>query len=188
MVSADGKKKDGGRKSKPLNYFFLNVWDEESQSNKDKLHKKLHINRGADTITAWCYPDHRRVAYAYSYVVQNKKPAFTGNEVAKMLQRTKLTLERAILEGAINAPQFTYGLNEDKKKYKYMWNEKDILEAHAYFSTVHRGRVRKDGLITPQRLPTTRELRAMIRQEDILYVRGEDGVFRPTWAAGNFRE
>lgn len=103
-----------------------------------------------------------------------------------MLMRTRKVLEEAILNGDIEAPQYTYGLNEHKRKFKYMWNEKNILEAHAFLSTVHRGRPRKDGLITPAKLPTVRELRAMIRQEQIFYVRGEDGEFRPVWRAPDF--
>ena len=183
LVNTDGNAANGRRKSRPLNYFYLDVADKGAL-----LHKKLHINRGADTITTWCYPLHRRVAYTYSDVQVRKQPAFTTAEVAKMLWRTRLTLERAILDGAFEAPQYTYGLNEHKRKYKFMWNEKDIFAAHDYFSSVHVGRPRKDGLVTPMRLPTKRELRAMIRQEQILYVRGEDGQFRPTWAASDFRE
>jgi hypothetical protein len=99
-----------------------------------------------------------------------------------MLNRHFDRLERAILEGNLEEPQYTYGLTPNGRKHSYMWSERDIMEAHAYFSTVHRGRPRKDGMITPQKLPTARELRAMIRQEQILYVKdGEQ--FVPTWAA-----
>lgn len=160
---------------RPLNYFFLN----------DLLHKKLHINRGKDTITTWCYPLEKRVAYTYTDVKKNMQPAFTTVQAAKMLNRRRITLERAILAGDIETPQFTYGLDENKNKFKYMWNEKNILEAHAFLSTQHYGRARKDGLITPRKLPTLRELRAMIRQDEILYVKVGD-EFRPVWEAEDF--
>ena len=176
MVDKAGSGTNGRRRSRKLNYFYLN----------DNLHKSLHINRGADTITTWCYPLHKRVAYTYSEVKKHKQPAYTTKEVGEMLNRSRLTLEHAILNGDIEPPQHTYGLNEHKRKFKYMWSEKDILEAHAYLSTVHRGRPRNDGLVTPAHLPTIRELRAMIRQEQILYVRGEDGEFRPVWRAQDF--
>jgi hypothetical protein len=153
-------------------YFFLN----------DLLHKRLHINRGADELTAWCYPLKKRVTYSYTQTRRNYAPAFTTKQVAAMLNRHFDRLERAILEGNLEEPQYTYGLTPNGRKHSYMWSERDIMEAHAYFSTVHRGRPRKDGMITPQKLPTARELRAMIRQEQILYVKdGEQ--FVPTWAA-----
>jgi len=163
--------KTARKRSNKLNYFYLN----------DLLHKRLHINRGADVITTWCYPLHKRVVYTYSDVKINKQPAFTTKEVCEMVNRGRLTLENAIHNGNIEAPQYTYGLDENKNKFKYMWSEKNIMELHAYLSSVHRGRPRKDGMVTPQKLPTARELRAMIRQETVFYVRDESGEFRPTW-------
>jgi len=150
------------------------------------LHTRLHINRGADTIITWCYPLGKRVAYTYSDVKKRKAPAFTTQEVCDMLMRTRRVLQDAITNGDISEPQYTYGLNEHRRKFKYMWSEQNIMEAHAFLSTVHRGRPRKDGKVTPQRLPTARELRAMIRQEHILYVQGDDGEFRPVWRAPDF--
>lgn len=174
MASEAGAGKNERRKSRKLTYFYLN----------GNLHRSLHINRGTDTITTWCYPEHRRVAYTYSDVLRRREFAFTTSEVGKMLSRGRTTIEGAIIRGDIEAPQYTYGLNENKKKFKYMWSEKDILGLHAFLSTQHRGRPRKDGLITPQRLPSAREVRAMCRQQEIVYVK-RDGQFIPTFNAEN---
>ena len=163
------------KKSRKLTYFYLN----------GKLHRKLHINRGADTLTAWCYPDHCRVAYTYSDVLRRHNKAFTTMEVCKMLMRGRTKVEMAIVDGMIERPQHTYSLNENKRMYKYMWSEADVMAAHAYFSTVHRGRPRHDGLVTPQKLPTARELRAMMRNDEILYIKQGDKLV-PTWQAENF--
>lgn len=172
MAGAAGRASNGSGRSKPLNYFYLNK----------KLHKKLHINRGADAITTWCYPDYRRVAYTYSDLKRSMEPAFSTTEVGKMLNRKGQTIEYAILRGDIPEPQYTYGIDENKRKHKYMWHEDDIMAAHAYFSTVHKGPPRKDGLITPMKLPTARELRALIRNQEILYIKDGD-TFRPVWDA-----
>lgn len=179
MADKDGAGENASRESgkpvkkkrRPLSYFYLN----------GLLHKSLHISRGADTITAWCYPEHRRIAYTYSDVLKRKENAFTTAEVCKMVQRRRGTVENAILEGHIEEPQSTYGLSSGIK-FKYMWAEKDIMALHAYLSTVHFGRPRKDGLITPMRLPTARELRAMVRHNEIMYVK-RDGKFIPTFDA-----
>lgn len=175
MASEEGTRKNVRKKSRPLNYFYLN----------GNLHKKLHINRAADTITTWCYPLHKRVAYTYSDVRRRKEPAFSLMDVTRLLQRSRVTIERAIINGDIEPPQKTYGLNERKNGYAYYFSEKDVLKAHAFFSTVHRGRPRKDGLITPGPMPTVRELRAMMRDEEILYVKQGD-TFLPTWRAEQF--
>lgn len=176
MVDEGGSTKNARRKSGKLNYFYLN----------GKLHKSLHINRGADRIITWCYPDKCRVAYTYSDVKKNKRPAFSSDEAAEMLNRRRLALERAILNGDIEEPQHTYGLTTTMRKHSYKWSEEDIIRAHAHFSTVHQGRPRNDGLVTPKPMPSLRELRAMMRQEHILYVKGEDGEFRPVWRAQDF--
>lgn len=180
MAIKNGAKAPSSRKPRPLNYFYLNA-----SGHGPLLHKKLHINLGADTITAWCYPLHKRMAYTYSDVKKHKEPAFTTIEVGRMLNRGRLTLEHAILRGNIEPPQHTYGLNEFKRKFKYMWHEKDIFAMHAFLSTVHKGPPRKDGLVTPMKLPNERELRAMIRQQEILYRKVGD-EFRPVWEAGDF--
>lgn len=174
MANKDGTSK-GSRKSRRLNYFYLN----------GKLHKRLQVNRGEDTIVAWCYPDHCRVAYTYSDVLRFKENAFTMVEVGTLINRSRVSIENAIIRGDIEAPQFTYGLNERKNKFKYMFSEKDVLAAHAYFSSVHQGRPRKDGLVTVNNMPSAREVRAMMRDEEILYVRQGD-KFVPTWRAENF--
>lgn len=176
MAGTEGERKNARPKSGKLRYFYLN----------GNLHRSLHINRGADKIITWCYPEHRRVAYTYSDVKKRKEPAFTTAEVAEMLMRAPKTIEHAIMYGNIEPPQFTYGLNERKRKYKYMWDEKHILDAHAYLSTLHFGRPRIDGLVNPKPLPSIRELRAMIRQEEPLYVKMDNGEFLPVWRAPDF--
>ena len=186
MAGTNGNTKKQSTQPGKLTYFYLDGQLEPGGPNVPLLHKSLHINRGTDTITTWCYPLGKRVAYTYSETKKRREPAYSTQDVCKMLNRKRLTLELAILHGKIEEPQYTYGLNEHRRKFKYMWAEHNILEAHAYLSTVHVGRPRKDGMVTPMRLPTLRELRAMIRQEEILYVRDDDGEFRPVWRAQNF--
>ena len=134
----------------------------------------------------WCYPLEKRVAYTYSDVRRNKEPAFTTKEVAEMMNRKPLAIDRALGRGDIEPPQYIYSLTSTRRKMKYMWSEDDIMKVHEYFCNVHYGRPRKDGMITPYKMPTKRELRAMIHQETILYVRNSDGEFVPTWKAQDF--
>lgn len=159
-------------KKQPLRYFFLN----------GDLHRKIHISRSADSIRAWNYPKARLITYVYSDVRKMGERAFTTREVGEMIGISRRTIERAILGGNIREPQYTYGLTDKRQKHGYMWNEKSIMELHAYLLTIHIGRPRNDGLITPMKMPSARELRAMIRQDTILYVKKGD-QFIPTWKA-----
>jgi hypothetical protein len=175
MALATAKSNRPPRKRRRLNFFFVN----------DKLHKRLQVNRGKDMLTAWNYPDSKRVQLNYTDTLRHHEKAFTTVQVAEMLNRKRLSLELAILKGDIMMPQFSYALNEDRKKSGYYWREKDIMDAHEYYSNIHRGRPRNDGLITPWNLPTPRELRAMIHDEEVLYIKQGD-VFVPTWKAKDF--
>lgn len=174
MVSQEGKR-SGKKYGRFPKYFYL----------EDRLYRHIRINRGEDVIYAWCYPQQKRVALTYSYVREKKGPAYTTAEVGQMLNRSPRHIKRAIMEGNIECPQTTYGIDEKKNPYKFMWSEKDILNAHEFFSTQHYGRPRKDGIIVPLAIPTVRELRAMIRQEQVLFVKdGEE--FVPVWRARDF--
>lgn len=168
-----------GRKRKApqrrLNFFFLN----------GKLHKKLRIVRPEDKIETWCYPDERRVVYTYSDVRKRYEPAYSTKQVAEMIGRNNKVVERHVRDGAIEPPAIAYSLDKEMRMISFKWCEKDIMALHAYLLTVHRGRPRADGRITPNKMPTARELRALIRQEHVLYVRNDEGNFVPTWRAND---
>lgn len=144
------------------------------------------MNRPADLVTTWCYPLHKRVTYTYSDTLRKYEKAFTTKQVGQLIHRSIDRIAVGLEEGGFAEPQYTYGFSEHQKKHAYMWHEDNIMDVHDYFLTVHRGRPRLDGKITPQYMPTKRELRAMIRQEELLYVKGEDGEFRPVWTAQDF--
>lgn len=163
-------------KKKPLRYFFFG----------GDLHKKIHINRGADIITAWNYPKGKAVKLSYTDVKRNGEKAFTSIQVQQMIGRKRKAIEDAIKNGMIPAPQKSYSIDSNRNPFAYFWCEKDIMGLHAYLSTVHRGRPRKDGMVTPAKLPTVAELRAMIRQGTVFYVKDSDGNFIPTWDAEKF--
>lgn len=177
MARQDGTTASGRQRTRGVKhrYFYLN----------GDLHKSLHIDRTNDTIMAWSYPLAKRVGYTYSDVLKRRERAFTTQEAAKMVGRARYTLEAALLRGEFPPPQYTYGLTELRQKFQYLWHEKDIVNAWQYFASVHRGQPRKDGRITPQAMPTLREVKAMIRQDDILYVKVGD-EYRPVWQAKDF--
>lgn len=162
-------------KKKPIRYFFYN----------GDLHKKLHINRGADLITAFNYPQGKAMKYSYTDVKRNGEKAFSTKQVAEMLNRAQRVIEKEGRSGNIHRPQAQYGL-EHRRDHAYYWSESNIMELHAYLCTVHKGRPRNDGVVTPWRLPTVAELRAMMRQGTVYYVKDDDGNFVPTWEAEKF--
>lgn len=173
MVRKARTKNGPGTKRASLNdYFYYN----------GDLHCRLFVNRGRDTVVAWNYPQGKRMVYNYTDMLKRQEPAFAMRKVCQMMNRSRVTIQNAIQDGMIEAPQFTYGLDENRNKGSYMWSEKNLMDLLDYLSSVHHGRPRKDGVAIPKQLPTPRELRAMIHDEAVLYVKQGD-TYVPTWRA-----
>lgn len=163
MSEKDLARKHNRRRS--LNYFF----------HEDRLHKVLYISRPRDLMYAWSYDERKRVAFVYSHIKKTHERAFTLNEVSEMVNRTREAITKYIMAGHIKRPPMSYTLDGTFRPSKYLWREKDVLELHDYLMTVHYGRARKDGEITPYPTPTKSELRAMMRHDVVYYVENSKG-------------
>lgn len=170
-MASNSRRSTRSRGHRNLKYFFLN----------ENLYRVLRVVRAEDFVECWNYTEHKRQALVWSEVRKKSQRAFTLQEVCDMLGRNRVTLENAILEGKIKTPQRIYSLDLDKKPGKYMFSEKDVMGVHDYLLTVHIGRPRKDGKITPTKMPNKTELRAMVRHDTVLYVQNKDGEFVPIW-------
>lgn len=159
------------RRSKSVRYFYIN----------GDLHRVLRITRPSDFVEAWNYPQAKRMGYVWSDVRKRMEKAFTLQQVCAMVGRHRVQVELYILEGKIKTPQRIYTLDGEKKPGKYFFSESDVLDLHDYLLTVHIGRPRKDGKITPRDMPTRAEMRALMKHDLVTYVKNEDGEFSPIW-------
>jgi hypothetical protein len=178
MVRKEGEATRAATKRPALRYFFIN----------DQIHKKLHINRGKDLISAWNFPEHKRSVYNYSWVLRNMKTAYPTSKVAKLLNRSVRSIQLYMAAGVINPPQHTYDYTttNPQKIANYMWREEDIMELHEYLAELHVGRPRKDGEKANNSIPSPRELRALLDEEAILYVKQGD-KYVPSFKAKEIR-
>lgn len=152
------------RVSKRFLYFFLN----------GKIHKVLKSNRSKDELIAWCYPDKKRMLYSYSQVKKYMENAYSTVEVAKILERHKVTIEDYILDGKIKMPQRVYPISNPESSWsKFMFSESDILDLHQF---ILDSGYSKD-------LPSRNELKALLKNNVILYTKVEEGKFVPVWKA-----
>ncbi len=171
MADSTRGNKGKRRSSKPLRYFYIN----------GDLHKVLRVVRPADLVDAWNYKTQKTVVYIWSDVLKKMERAFTLQEVCKMIGRHRVQVEWYILHGKIRTPQRLYAFNDERSPGKYMFSETDVLAVHDYLLTVHIGRPRKDGKITPGKMPTKVELRAIMKHDIVTYVKTENDEFRPIW-------
>jgi len=161
-----------GRNNAPrLRYFYLNGF----------LHKVIRRSRAEDLLIAWNYQEGKRVAYNLTDVNKNKQHAYPISQVVKIIGKHEDTINMHLRRGNLKFPQRSYSLNGNKTPGKYFWSEDDIRDMHDFFKTVHRGRPRLDGAVTPGNMPSRAELEAIMKQENILYIKNNDGDFVPVW-------
>jgi hypothetical protein len=150
--------------AKKLLYFFLN----------GKIHKVIRTSKARDELVAWCYPDKKRVMYAYSQVKKNMGNAYSIKNVCEILNRHRVTVEEYILQGKIKEPQRVYPIsNPDSTWYKFMFSESDIYDLHQFIL---------DAGYTKD-FPSKAELTALLKHNLILYTKTDEGSFVPVWKA-----
>lgn len=165
------------RKPAQKAHFFLD----------QKLYKVLRQERAKDILTAWDYEDRKVSYFVMSDVKRHMKNAYDTVEVAHLLNRHRGTVQHYVSRGAINSPYRIHekGMNSKGTPFtKMKWSEDDVLALHDYLLTNGGGRPRKDGtMYAGPRLPTRKELLAMMRQQPMFYMRTASGEFVPVWSA-----
>lgn len=146
-------------------YFFLN----------GKVHKVLKAHRSKDELIAWCYEDKKRVLYSYYLVERGMESAYTITQAAKLLNRHRVTIQNYILDGHVKSPQKIYPIGDpDNQNWsKYMLSESDILDMHEYILDAGYS----------SDMPSRAELKAILKNNLILYTKTDDGKFVPVWKA-----
>jgi len=121
------------------------------------------------------------------YRVKAKRAVPLG-DASRMMNCSTKTMHRAVESGAIHPPARSYPLDKARpERMKTWWGEHHLLELHDYLMTVHVGRPRKDGLITPsQKYATRAEIIAKMSGSNTLYVKSDDGAFVPVYDPPKF--
>lgn len=144
-------------------YFFLD----------GRLHKILKKNIPANLMEAWSYEDECVVTILYTDYRKSAKMAVRTRAAAEIINVSKRTLIRAYMGGFINTPPRSYSIKGGNRNWgPRWWAIENIIEAHDYFLSVHRGRPRLDGDNLPnQKIPTRAEIIAKMNNQLVLYAK-----------------
>ena len=161
---------------KRLNYFWLD----------DKLYQILHVSRPSNTVTVWSHDDEKRMVFVWSDIQRSAKPALSTAQVARLVNRHRITLLKLASNGQIPLPRkvVPYGTKEKIERFK--WSEKDIMGLHDWFLTRGCGRPRKDGFVNPVALPTKAEIKAMMNNDTVIFVKNKDGEYVEAYKGTNW--
>ena len=160
------------------NYFYLN----------GKLYKVLQAIRTSDYLSAWNYVDHGVEEFIYSDIKKKAEPAFSTDNAAKLVGRSRETVYNAYLtERGVMGGIKTYPLDGKNTPAWYSrryWSKKDVYNLYDYFAS-KRGSHAKEGNVPRARnnLMSKKELRAALEHEVSYFVQNKDGEFVKVFSA-----
>jgi len=153
--------------------FFLN----------DELVKVLHSNRANNIVVVYNYIQNKDQTLLLSDFKKHRKRAYSVISTLEIFRRSRMQLERQIKSGTIPIPTgATVGGKRLWQKMSY-YSEDDLFKIRDGLASIHAGRPRRDGRVTPRKgIPTERELRSLIGEGIMLYTQTKNGEFVPVWA------
>lgn len=152
-------------------HFFIN----------GELVRFIAANRGANIVYLQNIVEDKQQTMLLSDFKRQRKRAYSMVNAARILNRTHTQLNKYIKAGLINPPIANRAGGERAFHILSYYSEDDIFEIREAMSTIHRGRPRKDGLISNSVL-TEQELRAKMGDALMLFTQTADGRFVPVWS------
>lgn len=151
--------------------FFLN----------EDLVRVIHINKAQNFVKIYNICKNKYQSLLWTDFVKHRKKAYTKKQVCKILNRTMVQLDHYIYSGMINPP--TGAAPGGKREWHYwsFYSEDEIYKIRDYMSTIHRGRPRRDGLITNSVI-SEQELKVRLGDGMMLYRKNSDGEMVPVWS------
>lgn len=158
-----------------------------------EFHEMVNVNKAAGMIRAYNYSNDKVVTYSIADYKKFRQQAYTMGNVCKLIGRDKTSIWKAIDRGDIERP-FMLPLNNNAGKGKFAagrsgvfyFSEDDIYKIRDYFASIHKGRPRADGAITPYNIPSVEELDALLGKREMVYVQDKKGNFVPIWKRVDF--
>lgn len=153
--------------------FFLN----------NELVRVVHSNRANNIVVIYNYIHNKDQTLLLSDFKKHRKRAYNITDTLKIFKRSRMQLERLIKSETIPAPTgATIGGTRAWQKMSY-YSEDDLFKIRDGLASIHAGRPRRDGRVTPRKgIPTEKELRSLIGDAIMLYTQNKDGEFVPVWA------
>lgn len=148
--------------------------------NKD-LVRLLHANRSSNIVEFYNATKGIRQTMLYTDFKKYRKRAYSVANSARLLNRSRLQFGKYIASGLIPPPIPDNIDGERGLRIKAYYSEDHLFEIRDIMSTIHYGRPRHDGKVSPRNVPTEQDLRSKIGDAIMLYTKTEDGRYIPTW-------
>jgi hypothetical protein len=151
--------------------FFLN----------SDLIRVVHINKSQNFVKIYNISQDKFQSLLWTDFLKHRKRAYTKKQTCELLNRKMVQLDKYIYRGMIEPP--TGAAPGGKRAWHYMsyYSEDDIFKIREYMSTIHRGRPRRDGLVTNSVI-SEQELKIRMGDGIMLYTKNSSGEIVPIWS------
>ena len=155
-----------------------------------KLHRKLRTNKSDDVFVAQDTLTNKIMTYSYKVIRDTHEKAYNTREVGEFLGRAPRTIRKIISDGVVTPQKQSYNADTTERltglgvkssgtgRCEYYFTKEELYELRDYLA--HGRQYSRNG---KRAVPTKEELRAMLEQNVVLYVKATDGTFVPTWQA-----
>lgn len=170
----------GKDKSKKPEYPIVKPQRKVFFINND-LVRVLHINRAQNFVKIYNISQDKDQSMLYTDFIKHRKRAYMKRDVARLLDRSMPQLDRYIYGDMIERPVGSAPGGVRAWHHKSYYSEDYIFKIREMMSNIHRGRPRKDGLVTNSVI-SEQELRIRMGDAMMLYTKNSDGELVPIWS------
>lgn len=151
--------------------FFLN----------GSLVRKHHVSRSNGIMSVYNINKDRIETCLISDFKKNKERVYSVKDTATLVDRHQKHIYRLVTNQVIPPPiAASFGAKRGWRIRAY-YTESMVKEIRDILASQHRGRPRKDGLISNDSVPTIQELTRRMGDGILTYMKTEDGSFVPIW-------
>ena len=148
----------------------------------DCLVRKYHFNKASGIMSVFNITKDQIESCLIGDFKKNRIKAYTVKETAELVCRHQKHLYRLMHQGMIPPPVGATKGGERAWRVRAYYSESMVKNVRDILASIHRGRPRKDGLITNDITPTIQELTRRMGSGILTYVRTENGQFVPFWS------
>ncbi len=177
MDSVNGKEEGKYLRNKPIKRPRRRTW-----FLNDDLVRVTHISRAQGIVTLYNCTQDKNMTTTVTEFKKKRRRAYTVMETASLLNYHRKSIPRLVKSGLLPAPVGELPGGKTAFHYLSYYSEDHIWEARNLMAQTHHGKVRKDGLITNNKIPTEQELRYAMGDGILMYVKNSDGNFIPVFA------
>jgi hypothetical protein len=140
-----------------------------------------HSSRSSNIVSIFNITKNQFESCLRSDFMKNRKRAYTVAETSRLVNKHRKYFPSLIKRGIIPPP---IGAQENGIRgwqVRSYYSELQVKEIRDILATIHRGRPRKDNLITNNSVPNPQELTQKMGDGILVYTKTKDGRFIPIW-------